>query len=656
LRQLKPYFDPEWYLAAHADLRERTVLDPFDHYAEHGLFEGRDPNPFFSNRYYLQCNPDVRAAGMLPILHYINFGWAEGRNPHVVFDAGFYLERYPDVRSAGVDPLLHYLKFGARELRQPHPVFDVVFYCRQLRARDQATGNPLAHFLIASSGDLANPHPLFDVEYYVDRYPDVRRSGVHPWVHYLEHGGLEGRRPHPLFDGRWYLSRYPDVRAHQRNPLVHFVLKGGEDDLDPCPQFDASFYRRQIAEVGEEVEPNPLIHYLTVGQAAGLMATPVFDAGQHAAESAAFIERFSNGRPTVLMVLHNLGGGTEFHVWDLIRLLQSQANFVVLSPSSSAEDFVNLQDAQDERSLEFDTQTQWNELIHLLHNCNVERVHIHHHFGMESFLRSLVETLNVPFDFTVHDLWMLGVQRIPHATVSVRQERLVDWIVSNADRIFVPSNHTAAAVQTRWPEKVPIVAAHPDRFLPIEPVPPRIQPGCPLRVAVLGTLVEHKGAQSVLECAQLARQGGTPVKFMVVGEAPGLLDVLSAADCVVTGQYHRDDVLSILARLDIQALWYPLTVPETFSYTLSEGLASGLPLVVQNIGALPERVAGREWTWVLDAETTADDTLAVFVDVRKACLIGCSPPRICRELPQTRFSYQTDYVRGRVYGEAFSPR
>ena len=38
-------------------------------------------------------------------------------------------------------------------------------------------------------------------------------------------------------------------------------------------------------------------------------------------------------------------------------------------------------------------------------------------------------------------------------------------------------------------------------------------------------------------------------------------------------------------------MWFPDQVPETYSYTLSVALASGLPIVASALGALPERLA-----------------------------------------------------------------
>lgn len=71
-------FDPDWYLEANEDLRAAGV-DPADHYARSGGFEGRDPGPGFATLAYYLANPDVAESGWPALVHYEMYGRAEGR-------------------------------------------------------------------------------------------------------------------------------------------------------------------------------------------------------------------------------------------------------------------------------------------------------------------------------------------------------------------------------------------------------------------------------------------------------------------------------------------------------------------------------------------------------------------------------------------------
>jgi len=71
----------------------------------------------FDPTWYLESNPDVKAARMDPLQHYLLFGGREGRAPSRAFDSKAYLSANGDVEAAGVNPLVHYLTHGRREGR-----------------------------------------------------------------------------------------------------------------------------------------------------------------------------------------------------------------------------------------------------------------------------------------------------------------------------------------------------------------------------------------------------------------------------------------------------------------------------------------------------------------------------------------------------------
>lgn len=70
-----------------------------------------------------------------------------------LFDRAYYLAANPDVRAAGVDPLLHYMQHGDMEGRFPNPVFDPRFYRGQFEAPDLGDDGALLHY--ARHGEAA---------------------------------------------------------------------------------------------------------------------------------------------------------------------------------------------------------------------------------------------------------------------------------------------------------------------------------------------------------------------------------------------------------------------------------------------------------------------------------------------------------------------
>ena len=92
LMTFSPYFDAKWY---RAHVKEDI---PRGHAARHYLDGGWktcDPSPIFSNKRYLEANPDVAGADYAPLEHYLLHGIRENRpvstnNHDVVASSGVY--------------------------------------------------------------------------------------------------------------------------------------------------------------------------------------------------------------------------------------------------------------------------------------------------------------------------------------------------------------------------------------------------------------------------------------------------------------------------------------------------------------------------------------------------------------------------------------
>jgi len=99
-------FDSEWYLSENPGVKGHI---PYIHYLKNGYKEKRDPNQYFSIRYYLKNNPNIVKGGIEPLFHYLTYGWKCGMNPSPKFNVEEYMEKHPEVRAAGVEPLSHFL-------------------------------------------------------------------------------------------------------------------------------------------------------------------------------------------------------------------------------------------------------------------------------------------------------------------------------------------------------------------------------------------------------------------------------------------------------------------------------------------------------------------------------------------------------------------
>jgi glycosyltransferase involved in cell wall biosynthesis len=114
-----------------------------------------------------------------------------------------------------------------------------------------------------------------------------------------------------------------------------------------------------------------------------------------------------------------------------------------------------------------------------------------------------------------------------------------------------------------------------------------------VRVVLLGNLSPEKGLSVAAACALDARARNLPLAFRVLGATAKPLPQWPQAPLSLHGSYDDAQLVALLAAERADVLFFPAQVPETYSYTLSVALASGIPIVASAIGAFPERLAGR---------------------------------------------------------------
>jgi glycosyltransferase involved in cell wall biosynthesis len=363
-----------------------------------------------------------------------------------------------------------------------------------------------------------------------------------------------------------------------------------------------------------------------------------------------------NGRPNLLAIYHYLGGGTERHVHDLATLHRQRLNTWLLRPTTDGR--LSLHGLQPTPTEEWivDPATQWSLLLELLAACRIGRVHVHHLLGCETVLRRLLHGLGVPFDLTLHDYYLLAPNPFlltepsgfvgdavsppeaellqaawtqPPPTSLASWQREHGWLLEQAARIVAPS-HDLAERYRRYVGVRPRVAAHPGTPRQYPPAQARrIDEREPLRVGFIGDLSRPKGVAVFLETARLAQARSSPVVFYVLG---GILDADARAvqdsGVIHLGAYDEGALPSRLAALGLDLLWFPTQCAESFSYTLSEAMRAGLPLVAGDLGAFRERTAGRAWTWLVPWRASPTEWLQVLLDIRAQHLVPGIPPPI----------------------------
>ena len=144
----------------------------------------------------------------------------ESRDPSIraLFDTAFYLDAYPDVRNAGVDPLIHFLQRGASEWRRPNALFYPQWYGRKYLDRAEPR-DPFRHYHQVGQHRGLRFNPIDDPSFIAAEYG--LQVDVSPILFLRTHDDID--RVAGWFSRNEYLASNPDVEAAGILPEAHFL-------------------------------------------------------------------------------------------------------------------------------------------------------------------------------------------------------------------------------------------------------------------------------------------------------------------------------------------------------------------------------------------------------------------------------------------------
>ncbi len=387
--------------------------------------------------------------------------------------------------------------------------------------------------------------------------------------------------------------------------------------------------------------------------------------------------------PRILMVLHNAGGGTLRHVHELAHSLRDQAVSLALTPLE--DNYIRLQwlDAAEGYDEKFHWPTQSQEVVALLRELGVRHVHFHHLMGLNLEIMRLPQLLGVRYDFTAHDYYaicpqinlMMPTHNARYAALGVAQcpqcsgehpaptgEYIDAWrmrhrlFLNQARYVLAPTRDAAERMLQYFPDAPVRYVTHHDIADPAALPVPQGQPLAAhshLRVFVLGGVSLAKGGDVMEAVALAAARANAPVELHLLGYPHRRMRTQPQASLTIHGPYDDADLPALLARLQPDVVWFPALWPETYSYTLSACLQAGVPVIAPDIGAFPERLANRPWTWVQPWSTSADEWLALFQRIRERHFVQGTPPLPAPAAPAELlgprlqpWSYPHDYLTG----------
>ncbi|WP_158032261.1 glycosyltransferase [Rhizobium rhizosphaerae] len=349
--------------------------------------------------------------------------------------------------------------------------------------------------------------------------------------------------------------------------------------------------------------------------------------GRRALDAARLIEA---AKGATLILTHNWGGGIDTYLKDKKAEFSANGRPVLLMTVQDRH-FVSL--FSDEgifipNLAGIDLRTEMPLVEALLSGLDLDLVHLNSFAGLSwrfhKALLSLIAGLPAKKTLVVHDYaavshhyqlirpdqiyagiptledlrsWtaMTMEQAADPCDVDERQEAYRALFASGAV-IEAPSRAAADIMAGFYPQAVIKVAPHREDWnaAKLPAILPR-RPDGRLRIALLGAIGPHKGGDLLLSLARDARARRLPIDYSIVGYSSD--DAALAAEGVkITGRYaDNEEAMTHLASLQPDLIFIPSIWAETYCYTLSIALESGIPPVVFDLGAQSERLraAGR---------------------------------------------------------------
>jgi GT2 family glycosyltransferase/glycosyltransferase involved in cell wall biosynthesis len=359
---------------------------------------------------------------------------------------------------------------------------------------------------------------------------------------------------------------------------------------------------------------------------------------RHVGEDPAFVARVRltfalwkhDRKPVVALITHDVGGGTERQVGVVCAALADDHHVLVIKPVAGHSEriFIECRDEFDgfQMLLDLGDGAGFASFLRL---AGVQQVQVHHLLGHGPIIRQGLAQAGLEHEFHVHDYYTLCPQvtltnyeyeycgepdqhgcnaciarRPSNGSSDIVNWRLNhEWVVRGASRVVAPSRDAAARMRRFHAVDVDVV--HHETG--VSPGPPKrvrqASPADPLRVVILGVLAPHKGKFKVLQALQAIAQTQLPMHVHLIGYlglTDGEMSDEMAAQFSSTGWYEERDLDALIRSARPDLFLFTSTAPETYSFTLTKAIQTGLPIVAPGHGAYPERLVDYPQHWLFD--------------------------------------------------------
>ena len=352
---------------------------------------------------------------------------------------------------------------------------------------------------------------------------------------------------------------------------------------------------------------------------------------------------------TILYIIHDGGGGMVHTSFDLMKSVGRYAYAFLLKAGRKKWEIFSTENGNFFRKDIYNFKTDWKNINDLdqerkgalediFNEINPDLIHFRVLLGTGPSAIDFFKTKNLPVVFSFHEYsavcpnlhlmnngyfcygacqkqknqndchypksWF-GQKQLRGAYRYIWAEQ-VNKFLHKCDAYIVTSDITKKIVLKNYP------ALSPEKFYRIEhgrdfdqryTFYKEYNKGDFCNLIFFGALNEQKGCSLILDLVTINEKKNGPLVFHVAGNifSSEYKECFSQYKSVVLhGDYKRDDLTHILKLINPTLALLPSICLETYSHTLTEAWAHGIPVLGTSYGAIGERIRENRGGWVLE--------------------------------------------------------
>lgn len=356
-------------------------------------------------------------------------------------------------------------------------------------------------------------------------------------------------------------------------------------------------------------------------------------------------------KKNILVLIHEWEtstGGTTLHVKDIVNGLREDFNFHILSYKDGvyklysyfedSECIVKLKSIK-KLSILPRYNDEYKEMISdIIEALGITDIHIHHMINHYFDVIDVIKKYKLSATISLHDFYSIcptinmlyegstycdnlenkDCKNCLSLAFKINNNILDDWhndwkrLFANVQNVITPSEDTKRRINKIYPEVNIKVIEHginikkSDNKIILNPNE--------FNIAYVGVLSNHKGLKIFEKLINNTKEKN--VKYHLFGISEDKKLNKSKKNYIYHGKYNRDNIAKLLKENNINLVCFFQICPETFSYTVSEVVAAGVPILTYDIGAGSDRVKNYKLGWTIDLNNGVNNIMNKINEIK----------------------------------------